>query len=94
MTKKFSDLSTASMNLSRMMDSMCDSARVRRWLRHLFHASKLPTAWVCFLRRKAAVCSSLDVRYCTIITSFRQTDRQIDREINRDHAERVGVRES
>ncbi|KAJ0888589.1 hypothetical protein HanRHA438_Chr09g0403661 [Helianthus annuus] len=52
------------MKFSRMTVSMWDSASVKRWFKHLFHAPKLPRVFVCFLNRTAALCSNLDVRYC------------------------------
>mgnify|MGYP007130472596 CR=1 FL=1 len=60
-------LLTASINFSSITVSMWDSANISRWLRHWFHASKLPCCFECFLSRRATVCNNFAVRYCTNI---------------------------
>lgn len=56
---------TASINLARMTDSMCDSASMSKWFKHLFHAPKPPSVLVCLRRRTPALWSKRDVRYCS-----------------------------
>lgn len=63
--KKRKYLCTDSINFARMTDSIWDSARIRRWFKHLFQAPKLPRVLECLRSRTATLWSNLDVRYCS-----------------------------